>query len=129
MLALAFLTLSPGFNLQPLKFNSNALLIPAWAAASYAFLRAFHDRNLLWGAIAGGAAAAAMLTKYWSIFLIIGFVVAALAHLRRLDYLRSPAPWASVVVGALIMAPNIVSLVDYDFQPFRYATRLMAFRA
>jgi hypothetical protein len=27
-----------------------------------------------------------------------------------------------VVVGCLIMAPNIVSLIDYDFQPFRYAT-------
>jgi hypothetical protein len=120
--ALAFLTFSPGFNFQPLKFNSNSLLIPVWAAASYVFLRAFHDRSLSWGVIAGVAAAAAMLTKYWSIFLIIGFVAAALAHPRRLEYLRSPAPWASVVVGGLIMTPNFVSLVDYDFQPFRYAT-------
>ena len=45
-------------------------------------------------------AGAAMLGKYWSIFLILGFVVAALAHPKRWDYLRSPAPWASVVVGA-----------------------------
>jgi hypothetical protein len=63
-----------------------------------------------------------MLTKYWSIFLIIAFVVAALVHPRRWDYLRSPAPWASVIVGALLFAPNVVSLIDYDFQPFRYAT-------
>jgi 4-amino-4-deoxy-L-arabinose transferase-like glycosyltransferase len=121
VVALTFLTFSPGFNFQPLKFNSNSLLIPVWAAASYVFLRAFHDRSLLWGAIAGAAAAAAMLTKYWSIFLITAFVVAALAHPRRLEYLRSPAPWASVIVGGLIMAPNFMSLVDYDFQPFRYA--------
>ena len=121
-LALAMLTFSPGFNFQPLKFNSNALLIPAWAAASYLFLRSFTQRTALWGALAGAAAAIAMLTKYWSVFLILGFIVAALAHPRRLDYLRSPAPWASVIVGALLMAPNIVSLVDYDFGPFRYAT-------
>ena len=122
VLALTFLTFSPGFNFQPLKFNSNALLIPVWAAASYLFVRSFTERSLLWGALAGAGAALAMLTKYWSIFFIIASVVAALAHPRRWDYLRSPAPWASVVVGALIFAPNVVSLIDYDFAPFRYAT-------
>jgi hypothetical protein len=131
-LALTMLTFSPGFNFQPLKFNSNALLIPVWAAASYCFLRSFAERNLLWGAVAGLAAAIAMLTKYWSIFLILGFVVAALAHPKRWDYLRSPAPWASVAVGALVFAPNVISLIGYDFQSFRYATashEVMNFRA
>jgi hypothetical protein len=121
-LALTMLTLSPGFNLQPLKFNSNALLIPVWAAASYFFLRSFAQRSLTMGAVAGLCAAIAMLTKYWSTFLILGFVIAALAHPQRWDYLRSPAPYASVIVGALVFAPNIVSLIDYDFQPFHYAT-------
>src|SRR5213079_3356842 len=121
-LALTMLTFSPGFNFQPLKFNSNALLIPVWAAASYLFLRSFSERSLLWGAAAGLGAAIAMLTKYWSAFLILGFIVAALAHPRRWEYLRSPAPYASVVVGALVFAPNIVSLIDYDFAPFHYAT-------
>ena len=121
-LALTFLMFSPGFTFQPLKFNSNALLIPVWAAASYCFLRSFAERSLLWGVIAGVAAAIAMLTKYWSIFLILGFVAAALAHPRRWDYLRSPAPWASVVAGALVFAPNIVSIFAYDFRQFGYAT-------
>ena len=121
-LALTFLMFAPGFNFQPLKFNSNALLIPVWAAASYCFLRSFAERSLLWGVIAGVAAAIAMLTKYWSIFLILGFVAAAFAHPKRWDYLRSPAPWASVVAGALVFAPNIVSIFTYDFRQFGYAT-------
>ena len=121
-LALALLMFSPGFNFQPLKFNSNALLIPVWAAASYCFLRSFAERSLLWGVIAGVAAAIAMLTKYWSIFLILGFIAAALAHPKRWDYLRSPAPWASVVAGAMVFAPNIVSIFAYDFRQFGYAT-------
>ena len=120
--ALTLLMVTPGFNLQPLKFNSNALLIPVWAAASYCFLRSFAERNLLWGAIAGVAAAIAMLTKYWSIFLILGFMAAAIAHPKRWDYLRSPAPWASVAAGALVFAPNIVSIFAYDFRQFGYAT-------
>ena len=121
-LALTMLMVSPGFNFQPLKFNSNALLIPVWAAASYLFLRSFAERSLLWGAAAGVGAALAMLTKYWSIFLILGFIVAALAHPKRWDYLRSPAPWASIAAGALVFAPNIVSLFAYDFRQFGYAT-------
>jgi len=121
-LALTMLMLSPGFNLQPLKFNSNALLIPVWAAACHYFLRSFKERGLWMGAVAGLCAAIAMLTKYWSIFLILGFVVAALSDPRRWQYLGSPAPFASVLIGALVFAPNIVSLMDYDFQPFQYAT-------
>ena len=121
-LAFTLLTFSPGFNFQPLKFNSNALLIPVWAAASYLFLRSFQTRRADWGALAGLGAAFAMLTKYWSIFLILGFVVAALSHPKRWEYLRSPAPWASVIVGAALFSPNIFSLVAYDFQPFKYAT-------
>lgn len=121
-LALAMLALSPDFNFQPLKFNSNALLIPVWAAASYAFLRSFQDRTLAWGILAGVAAALAMLTKYWSIFLIIGFLVAVFSDRRCWGYLRSPAPWALIMAGALVFAPNVVSLFQYDFQPFKYAT-------
>ncbi len=120
-LALAMLTFSPGFNFQPLKFNSNALLIPVWAAASYLFLRSFQTRSTVWGALAGLGAALAMLTKYWSIFLILGFIVAALTHPDRMKYLRSPAPWAAVVVGALVFVPNVATLFTYDFQPFTYA--------
>jgi 4-amino-4-deoxy-L-arabinose transferase-like glycosyltransferase len=121
-LALTMLMLSPGFNFQPLKFNSNALLIPVWAAASYFFVRSFRDRNLRAGAVAGLCAAIAMLTKYWSVFLILGFIVAALVNPRRREYLRSPAPWAAAIAGAVVFAPNIVSLIEYNFQPFQYAT-------
>jgi 4-amino-4-deoxy-L-arabinose transferase-like glycosyltransferase len=119
---LVLLMLTPMFNLLPLKFNANAPLISVWAAASYLFLRSYSERTLLWGALAGLGAALAMLTKYWSIFLIAGFIAAALADRRRGAYLRSPAPWAAIVVGALLLAPNIASLIAYDFAPFSYAT-------
>lgn len=121
-LVLTLLMFSPGFNFQPLKFNSNSILIPVWAAAAYFFLRSFSERTLLMGVIAGLCAAFAMLSKYWSVFLILGFIVAALAHPKRWDYLRSPASWAAVAVGTIAFAPNVVVLFDYNFQPFRYAS-------
>lgn len=120
--ALVLLAFAPVFNLQPLKFNSNALLIPVWAGATYLFLRSYSSRTLLAGALAGVGAAIAMLTKYWSVFLIAGFAAGALVHPKRRDYFRSPAPWAAIAVGAALLAPNIATLVDYHFYAFTYAS-------
>src|SRR5262249_28873982 len=120
--ALVLLAFAPIFNLQPLKFNSNALLIPVWAGATYLFLRSYSSRTLLAGALAGVGAAIAMLTKYWSAFLIVGFAAGAFVHPRWRDYFRSPAPWAAIAVGAALLAPNIATLFQYNFYAFTYAT-------
>jgi 4-amino-4-deoxy-L-arabinose transferase-like glycosyltransferase len=120
--ALVLLAFAPVFNLQPLKFNSNALLIPVWAGATYFFLRSYSSRTLVAGVLAGVGAAIAMLTKYWSVFLIGGFAAGAFAHPRRRDYLRSPAPWASIAVGAALLAPNVATLFAYHFYAFTYAS-------
>lgn len=127
-MALMFLTFAPIFNFQPLKYNPNAVLIPVWAAACWLFLRSLQERTLVWGVLAGVGAGIAMLTKYWSIFLIVAMIVAALADPRRRLYLRSPAPWAAIVAGTIVLAPNIASLWTYDFQPFAYATGVHAAR-
>jgi hypothetical protein len=62
-----------------------------------------------------------MMGKYWSIFLLAGLGVAALADRRRAAYFRSAAPWVTVFVGALAFAPHIAWLVANDFSPFSYA--------
>jgi 4-amino-4-deoxy-L-arabinose transferase-like glycosyltransferase len=121
-IALVLLAFAPIFNFQPLKFNSNALLIPVWAGATYLFLRSYSSRTLLAGALAGVGDAIAMLTKYWSAFLIVGFALGALVHPSRRDYFRSSAPWASILVGAVLLAPNIATLFQYDFYAFTYAS-------
>jgi 4-amino-4-deoxy-L-arabinose transferase-like glycosyltransferase len=120
--ALVLLAFAPVFNLQPLKFNSNALLIPVWAGATWLFVRSYASRTLLAGALAGVGAAIAMLTKYWSVFLIVGFAAGAFVHPRRRDYFRSPAPWAAIAVGAALLAPNIATLFAYHFYAFTYAS-------
>jgi 4-amino-4-deoxy-L-arabinose transferase-like glycosyltransferase len=120
--ALVLLAFAPVFNFQPLKFNSNALLIPVWAGATWLFLRSCSERTLAAGALAGAGAAIAMLTKYWSIFLFAGLAAGAFAQPRRRDYFRSPAPWAAIAVGAVLLAPNIASLFKYHFYAFTYAS-------
>lgn len=122
ILALACLTLVPYFNFHGLRFDHNAILGPLWAAATLCFIRSFETRSATWAVLAGVAGAAAMLGKYWSIFLIAGFLLAALVDARRGLYFRSAAPWITMAVGALLLAPHIGWLFTHDFMPFTYAT-------
>jgi hypothetical protein len=121
VVGLALLTLVPFFNFHALKFNVNTVLMPLWAATTLWFLRSFETRRPLDAALAGLAAAASMYGKYWSVFLLIGLGLAALADPRRAAYFRSAAPWVTVAVGALALVPHAAWLVANAFAPFSYA--------
>jgi hypothetical protein len=121
---LLLLLLTPFYQFHGQRFASNQTLLSTWPIATYCFLRAFETRGLVWSAAAGATAAAAMLGKYYSIFLLAGFLTGVLAHPGRWRYLRSPSPWISALVGGLVMAPHIQWLFDTGFMPFAYATAL-----
>ncbi len=121
VVGLALLTLVPFFNFHALKFNSNTVLMPLWAAATLWFLRSFETRRVLDAALAGLCAALAMYGKYWSVVLLLGLGIAALTDPRRAAYFRSPAPWVTIGVGAVALAPHVAWLLANDFAPFSYA--------
>lgn len=118
---LALMTLVPFFNFQALKFNANSVLIPVWGLTTLWFLRSFETRSLGAAVLAGLAGALSMYGKYWSAVLIAGLAIAALADPRRGAYFRSPAPWVTMAVGALALAPHVAWLIANDFSPFTYA--------
>jgi Dolichyl-phosphate-mannose-protein mannosyltransferase len=118
---LALLTLVPFFNFLAIKYNANAAMTPTWALTTWFFLRSFESRGTGWAALAGLAAAAAMLAKYWAVILLIGLGIAALADPRRARYFRSAAPYVTVAVGAAALAPHLWWLYDHGFAAFGYA--------
>lgn len=118
---LALMMLVPFFNFHALKFNVNTVLMPLWAVTTFWFLRSFTTRGKVYAALAGLAAAAAMLGKYWSVLLLAGLIVAALSDRRRAAYFRSPAPWITIAAGLIVIAPHIGWLLEHDFAPFTYA--------
>src|SRR5215213_5475274 len=114
----------PFYNFLGLKFDQNSILIPLWALAMGAMLRALDTRHLGWAALAGLAAAAALLSKYWSAFLLVALALAALAHPKRRDYFRAAAPWITAAVFVVTVAPHVVWLIREDFPPITWvATR------
>lgn len=118
---LALMTLIPFFSFHALKFNVNTVLMPLWALTTLFFLRSYKTHRPRAAALAGIFAAASMLGKYWSVFLIAGLVVAALGDRRRNAYFRSAAPWVTVIIGAILLASHIIWLIGHDFVTFGYA--------
>jgi dolichyl-phosphate-mannose-protein mannosyltransferase len=124
VVGLALLTLVPFYNFHALKFNANTVMLPLWAAATALFLRSYETRRPGLAALAGLAAAAAMLGKYWSLVLLAGLGLAALADPRRGAYFRSAAPWVTILVGAAALAPHVAWLYADGFAAFTYAMEM-----
>jgi len=116
------LAVIPFYNFLGLKFDQNSALIPLWALAMLAFMRSLETRRVGWAALAGLAAAAAMLTKYWSGFLLAALAFTALLDRRRDAYLRSAAPWITAVVFLFTVLPHAIWLVHENFPPLTWVT-------
>jgi len=121
VVGIVLLTFVPFYNFHAIKFNANTVLTPFWALATWWFLRSFETRRVGWAVLAGIAAAAAMLAKYWSVTLLAGLGLAALSDPRRNAYFSSPAPYVTLAVGTVLLTPNIHWLMAHAFMPFSYA--------
>ena len=116
------LAVIPFYNFLGLKFDQNSALIPLWALTMLIFMRSLETRRLGWSALAGLAAAAAMLVKYWSAFLLAALALTALLDRRRDAYARSNAPRVTALVFAVAVLPHAIWLVYEGFPPVRWVT-------
>ncbi|MGJ4948356.1 glycosyltransferase family 39 protein [Bradyrhizobium sp. HKCCYLS20291] len=121
LIVLLLLMLPPIYQLHAQRFNANAVLLSTWPLATWCFLRSFETRHAGWAVAAGVTAAFAMLGKYYSIFLIGSFAVAALCHRERRAYFGSAAPWIASLAGLVVLAPHLIWLAETGAQPFSHA--------
>ncbi len=121
IIVLLLLMLLPVYQFHAQRFNANTVLLPTWPIATYCFLRSFETRAIGWAVAAGAAAALAMLGKYYSVFLILGFFVAAICHPQRRAYFASLAPGISILTMVAALGPHIHWLMTTGAKPFVYA--------
>jgi 4-amino-4-deoxy-L-arabinose transferase-like glycosyltransferase len=121
MIVLLLLMLLPIYQFHAQRFNANAVLLAAWPLATYCFLRSFETREIRWAVAAGAAAALAMLGKYYSVFLIVSFLFAAICHPQRRAYFASWAPWVSLVTAFTALLPHLNWLALNGAPPVVYA--------
>ena len=102
--ALAYATL-PGVSLSAFLISTDAVLMPCWAAALYAFIRARGGDGPRWWIAAGIAVGLGMLAKYAMTYWLISaflFVLLARGERRHLSGLL-----LAVGVAALFYLPNL----------------------
>lgn len=121
LVVLLLLMLLPTYQLHAQRFNANTVLLATWPLATYCFLRSFETRRIVWAVAAGATAALAMLGKYYSVFLVSSFVLAAICHPQRRLYFGSTAPWISTIVGVAALGAHVHWLVTTGAMPFTYA--------
>lgn len=121
IVVLLLLMLLPSYQFHAQRFNANAVLLAIWPLATYCFLRSFESRRPGWAAAAGATAALAVLGKYYSVFLVLSFVLAAICHPQRRDYFRSSTPWISTAFGCIVLGPHVHWLATTGATPFSYA--------
>src|SRR6266852_6114448 len=102
--ALAYLTL-PGVSLSSFIISTDAVLLPCWAAALYAFIRAREPGGERWWLAAGIAAGLGLLAKYamgYWLLSALGLVLLAPGERRHLRPLL-----AATGIAGLIYLPNL----------------------
>src|SRR5256886_15884244 len=91
--ALAYITL-PGVSLSAFLISTDAVLLPCWAAALYAFIRAREPDGRPWWIAVGIAAGLGLLAKYAMAYWLLsalGYVLLAREERRHLRSLLGAA--------------------------------------
>jgi hypothetical protein len=120
MAAAASLLLIPFYTVQAHQFNANFALLALWPWAVYFFVLSMENCRRRDAVMFGVLAAAGMLSKYYTAALLASCVAASFAHPNWRRYYRSAAPYITVAVFALLMAPHVWWLFQNDFLPLRY---------
>jgi len=113
--ALAYATL-PGVSLSAFIISTDAVLLPCWAAALYAFIRAREPGGERWWLVAGIAAGTGLLAKYAMAYWLLsafGFVLLAPGEQRHLRPLC-----AATGIAGLIYLPNLWWNWSHSFVSF-----------
>jgi 4-amino-4-deoxy-L-arabinose transferase-like glycosyltransferase len=106
----------------------DAPLLAATAVGLYCVVRALGPKpstpaSLGWWTLTGLALGAAFSSKYTSIFLPIGVVVAIVARPSLRPRLREPGPYVACVIATLVFAPVLVWNAHHDWISFLFQVK------
>lgn len=107
-LAFPYLTLAD-------KLNMNAICLSTWPWTAWAFVKATSERDgkrLLHAALFGLFAGLSMLSKYYSIVLILPLFAFTFLPGQRWLW-RTAAPWVAIVVFLAVTMPHLLWLLDH----------------
>ncbi|MCV9941131.1 glycosyltransferase family 39 protein [Boseaceae bacterium BT-24-1] len=104
--AVLLLELVPFFNFLAFNYNANSIQLSLWPWTAYIFLISLERRSLISAAIFGILAAMLVLSKYSAGILLVCCLIASITHSMARDYWKSAAPFLSMIVFLICIAPH-----------------------
>jgi 4-amino-4-deoxy-L-arabinose transferase-like glycosyltransferase len=118
--ATLLLLLTPCFTFLAFKYNANSIFLSLWPWALHFFVRSYRTRRAGDAFWFGFVLGLAFLSKYFAVLLAVTCLVAALTQDGRKRYFASAAPYISIAVAALLVAPHLWWLLSSDAPPVKY---------
>lgn len=121
LFGLAALMLVPLYTVKTAELDVNTMMMPFWPAAIAFYLRARRGLGTFDAFLAGAFASMAVLSKYWSVYLMAGMAAASFVGGGTGRFWRSAAPYVMALGAAIVIAPHVYWFVTQrggDFSVF-----------
>ena len=104
------------------KFNPTTLMSPIWALEIFVFYLALKQQKIWQWLLVGVFGGLAMLTKYQSSLLLFSMFLFMLTTKAGRKNFREKNIYFAIIIGILIMLPNVIWLFQHHFSAITYAT-------
>ena len=103
------------------EFNPNVLQLPFWALSVLCLWRGLKSGSVLAWGLFGLFGALGLLTKYFTVFLILALGAYLVFERSGRAAWRTPGPYIAMGVGLAVLAPHLVWMLQHDFPSVTYA--------
>ncbi|MFT5113501.1 MAG: 4-amino-4-deoxy-L-arabinose transferase-like glycosyltransferase [Parasphingorhabdus sp.] len=121
LLATAVLMITPFYLFQAYKYNANIALLAIWPFVFYRYLVFLERRNYSSAIYLGVAAAIAMLTKYYSIFLLASLLGHSITD-SAVRSISEKSLYVMITVFLLAIGAHFHWLIETDFAVFSFVS-------
>jgi Dolichyl-phosphate-mannose-protein mannosyltransferase len=108
-------------NFSAVKFNHNVIELPLWALAGFAFYAALRRQQWRYWILLGVALGLGWWAKYFVVILAAPLGLFVLFDPQARRQLAGPGPWIAAATMLVVIAPNLIWLLEQGFAPFAYA--------
>ncbi len=119
--ATLLLLATPLYTIMAFKYNANTIFVSLWPWTLFFFVKSL-DRMRMRDAILFGAfAAACILSKYYSVILLMTCGLSLFFHSNGRKYILSPLPWVAAAVFSVAVLPHALWALRNGAPPAAYA--------
>lgn len=109
------------YSIASLDFNDNVIELGLWALLVLLFYRAVTLEKLVDWIGVGIVAGLALMTKYYSAFLLTGMLLFLLTEPQARQTFSKKGIYVAAVIFLIIIAPHFIWLFQHDFVTLHYA--------